>query len=260
VIPDDEEIGAGEPSIVLVHAFPVDRRMWRPQIERVGGALRTLAVDLRGFGASRDMPPARSIVEHADDLAALIEAKRIERAIIVGLSMGGYVALAFAARHPTKLAGLLLADTKATADSEDAKLARAANADRARKQGVSAMMEAMLPKLVGPRATEATKRSLRTMASEQPPGSVVAALEAMRDRPDRTNELASIRVPTRVVVGADDAITPPTDAQAMVDRIAGAKLVQIPNAGHFANLDDATAFTDVVLELARAVSSSKLST
>jgi pimeloyl-ACP methyl ester carboxylesterase len=241
------------PTVVWMHAFPFDRRVWRAQVTatRAAGA-RSIAVDLRGFGEARAMTPPRSIADHADDVVETMRSRGVDRAVIVGLSMGGYVALAIAARHPTTLAGVLLADTKSTGDGDEAKAGRAANIDRARTKGVEAVFEAMLPKVVGARTSDSTIAWLRSIAREQPVESVVAALEAMRDRPDRTNELATIAVPTRVVVGADDKVTPTSDAKAMADRIPVARLVEIAGAGHFTNLDDPATFDATLTDLLRA--------
>jgi pimeloyl-ACP methyl ester carboxylesterase len=252
ILPCDDGANDSRPTpagavVVLVHAFPVDRRMWRGQMDALRAAgVRAIAPDL---GRS---PPARSIAEHADDVVETMRSRGVERAIVVGASMGGYVALAIAARHATALAGLMLADTKATSDSDEAKAGRAANVERARTKGVEAVFEAMRPKITGARTSAATIDALRSMARDQPVEVVVAALEAMRDRPDRSAELASIRVPTRIVVGSDDVVTPPADGKAMADRIAGARLVEIAGAGHFANLDDPQSFDDVLLDLVRA--------
>ena len=246
-----DDVGEGARVVLFVHAFPVDRRMWRAQVEDVRreGA-RAIAVDLAGFGASRANAPM-TIDDHADSLAATLKERSVERAVLVGLSMGGYVALAFARRHPAMLAGLLLADTKATADSDEARTARQANIERARREGVEAVFDAMLPKLSKRSMRAKVVAELRAMAREQSVDGVVAALSAMRDRPDATADLDAIAVPTRVVVGVDDGVTSIADAQAIASRIRGAKLVEIDGAGHFANVDNPLGFAAPLHELLR---------
>lgn len=243
-----EDSGEGSPSVVFIHAFPLDRRMWRAQIDAVGRAGgRAVAVDLAGFGES----PLRAgtVDDHADDVARTMQALSIESAVIVGLSMGGYVALALARRHPQKLAALLLADTKAGADTEEAKRGRAANIERTDKEGVVAVFDAMAPKVFAPNTDRTLIESLRGLAAAQSPHGTKAALAMMRDRPDATPGLASIAVPTRVVVGTADAATPPSEAQIMARAINGAELITIDGAGHFTNVERPEEFNRVLVEL-----------
>lgn len=231
-----ESTGAGRP-LVLLHAFPFDGRMWRrtaADLER-----QVIAPDLRGFGESAPAP--FSIADLADDVAALLDVLGLERAAVGGLSMGGYVALAFAQRHPARLAALVLADTKAGPDTPEARKARGEAIALVQAKGVEAYLEQNLPRLLAPGASHAVRDDVRSLGRQQP-GSVIAGLEALRDRPDRRGELAAIRAPTLVIVGAEDALTPPTEARAMADAIPGARLVEIAGAGHLSNLEAPAAF------------------
>ncbi|MBI2391279.1 MAG: alpha/beta fold hydrolase [Deltaproteobacteria bacterium] len=248
-----EDSGRGSPVVLFVHAFPFDRRMWRRQIDALARHdVRTIAVDLAGFGASADLPPRRSVDEHADDVAQVLEACGVDRAIAVGLSMGGYVALALARRHPQRLAGLVLADTRASGDTEEAKQGRAVNIERARKQGVAAVFDAMSTAWP-PNADRMHIEEMRSLSAAQNPAGVIAALEMMRDRPDATPTLGQIRVPTRVIVGSADGLTPPSLAEIMTRSIPGAQQVIIEGAGHFTNIERSAEFDQVLLDLVRHV-------
>jgi pimeloyl-ACP methyl ester carboxylesterase len=226
--------------------------MWSPQIEGVRAAGgRAIAVDLAGFGESRLR--AATVDDHADDVASTMATLGVERAIVVGLSMGGYIALAFARRHANKLAGLLLADTKASPDNDEAKKGRAANIERAEKEGVKAVFDAMKPKVFAKDTDPAVIKSLRELSKKQSVHATQAALQMMRDRPDATESLAAITVPTRIVVGTEDAVTPVADAEVMARAIRGASLHKINGAGHFTNVERPEEFNRVLLQLMQHV-------
>jgi pimeloyl-ACP methyl ester carboxylesterase len=183
-------------------------------------------------------------------VAALLDAMSLPRALICGLSMGGYVALAFAQRHAARLDGLILADTKAGPDTPEARQARDEAIALVRAQGVAAYLERQLPRLLSPNASAAVRDEVRALGAQRPEA-VAAGLAALRDRPDRRPELAAIACPTLVVVGSEDAITPPSEAVAMTGAIAGARMVEIPGAGHLANLEAPHAFAGAVAGLLR---------
>ena len=210
--------------IVLLHAFPVDGRMWAVQRRDLSRTHRVIAPDFAGFGGSATVSLRRSLDEHADDVARLLDALAIDRATIVGLSMGGYITFAFARRHPKRVARLVLADTKATPDTPEGRAARDQNIALVEKEGV------------------------REIGRSQRPDAVTAALAAMRDRPDSTPLLPQFDVPTAVIVGEDDSITPPSDAHAMADALPRAKLIVLPQAGHLANLEAPTEFTTAMAD------------
>jgi len=239
--------GSGVP-VVLLHAFPFDRRMWSRQRETLARhTIRTVAVDLAGFGASRALS-RDSVDEHADDVAHLLDHVAVPRAIVVGLSMGGYVAMAFARRHDARLAGLLLADTRASGDTDEAKAGRAANVERARREGAVAVFDAMT-KAWSAQSLPEHVAEMRAIAAEQSVEGVVAALEMMRDRPDA--DLSAVRVPTSIVVGSADALTPPALAEDMARAIPGSTLHVLEGAGHFTNVERAAEFDRVLLDLVR---------
>ena len=240
-----DRVGRG-PAVVLLHAFPLARAMWRPQVEALQGDYRVIAPDLRGFGGSRGFTAAPSVETLADDAAALLDELKVPGPVVLGgLSMGGYVALAFARRHPARLRGLVLADTKADPDDAEGR----ANRDRliafAAEHTGREVLEQLLPRLVAAATRDHHPEvvdALRHIAVDQTPAAIIGALRAMRDRPDSTPLLPSIAVPTLVVVGENDALTPPTVAAAMAARIPGARLVRIAGAGHLSNLERPTEF------------------
>lgn len=220
-------------------------------MQRMGGSVRVVALDLRGFGESEAGPADHSIADLADDVAGLMDHLSLDRAVIGGLSMGGYVALAFAARHANRLDGLVLADTRATADTDPVRQARDEGIAVVREHGVMTYVERQLPRLLSPAASEATRRRVRELASAQTPAGVERALRALRDRPDRTGELSAISCPTLVVVGEQDAITPPAEAAGLAAAITGAQLVTLSGAGHLSNIEAPEAFDDAVQRFLR---------
>jgi 3-oxoadipate enol-lactonase len=242
-----DDVGTGEP-IVLIHAFPLDARMWQPQRDALAGSHRVITPDLRGFGRSTATPPPRTIDAHADDVAALLDHLVIPCATVLGLSMGGYVALALARRHRARLARLVLADTRAAADTAEGRAARDRNIALVESQGVAAMLDGMLPRLVSPDAPADVVATVRAIGASQSPVGITAALAALRDRPDATKDLASLALPVLVLVGREDTLTPPAEARALADAIPSATLVEIPGAGHLANLEAPAPFNRALLD------------
>jgi pimeloyl-ACP methyl ester carboxylesterase len=244
-----DDVGAGSP-VVLLHAFPLARTMWAPQIEALQDAYRLIVPDLPGFGGSRGFSGPPSLDRMADEVAELLdELKVTERVVLGGLSMGGYTALAFARRHAGRLRGLILADTKAEADDAEGK----ANRDRliafASQNTARAVLDQMIAKLVGAetmaRRPEVVE-TIRQIAEGQTSEGIIGALQAMRDRPDSGPSLSAIGVPALVVVGEQDALTPPTVAESLAARIRGAKLVRLEGAGHLSNLERPDLFNTAV--------------
>lgn len=236
------ERGRGRPiTLLLIHGFPLDHRMWDAQAVGLADQARVIAPDLRGFGRSAAaVAGPLTMDQHADDLAGLLDALKIGRAVVAGLSMGGYIALAFWRRHRARVQALVLADTRAEADAPPAQANRDAAAAKVRATGVAAIVEDMLPRLLAP-ANLARPRladRLRAMMMEQPAEMVIAALAGLRDRPDSRPTLPTIAAPTLVLVGEHDALTPPADATALAAAIPTARLVVIPAAGHMSPLEN----------------------
>jgi pimeloyl-ACP methyl ester carboxylesterase len=237
-----EDGGAG-PALLLLHAFPLSGSMWRGQAERLRERYRVVAPDLRGFGGSDAPPGPLTMDQQADDAAALLEQLGIERAAVVGLSMGGYIAFALWRRHPDKVAALALADTKAGADNEEGKAGREANARLAEEQGAGAIADKLIPNLVAAGASQALRDELRALITANSTDGIAGALRGMAQRPDSTPDLAGITVPTLVIVGAQDALTPPEEARKIAAGVTGpSTLVELPDVGHLSNMEAPEAF------------------
>lgn len=233
-----EDRGKGPP-LVLVHGFPVDCRMWDAQLAELSSQCRAIAPDLRGFGRSVANDPF-TIESLADDLHALLVELGALPCVLGGYSMGGYVALAFIAKYSADLKGLMLVDTKAEADTPQQKESRLKMAELARTKGPKAIADEMIPKQLAdetPRRRPAVAASLRRLMLECRPTTIEHALLAMRDRPDRSAVLSTIKVPTLIIVGDHDSITPVSIAQTMQQRIDGSKLEIIRGAGHMSPME-----------------------
>jgi 3-oxoadipate enol-lactonase len=239
-----EFFGGGKP-LVLIHAFPLDGRMWTDTAQALSSRCRLIVPDMRGFGESDLGGDHPSIADMADDVAALLDSLGIERAAVGGLSMGGYVSLAFAARHPARLERLILADTRAAADSDVARAGRADALALVEKEGVAALVERQLAALLSPAASEALREQVRELGKQRREG-VSSAIRALRDRPDRRAELSAIACPTLVIVGTEDKISPPAEMVEIASAIAGARLVEITDAGHLSNLEKPNDFAAAV--------------
>ena len=245
-----EDVGNGTP-ILLIHGFPLDHTMWRSQIEGLQTGARLIAPDLRGFGYSGEAADTMPMEDYAADLHALLHSLNIKQVVLCGLSMGGYVALAFYARYPETVQGLILANTRAGADSEPAREGRYASAKKAFEEGVHVIAQAMLPKML----TDDTRENritlaeyVRSMMARQRANGVAAALRGMAARPDRTPMLGSINVPTLIVTSRQDTLIPLSESEIMARAIPGSQLVAIPDAAHLSNMENPDAFNAAVKE------------
>lgn len=226
-------------AVLLVHGFPLDRGMWRFQANALASAgLRVVIPDLAGFGQSEGASHT-TMEGHARDLVALLDRLRVPKATVVGFSMGGYVALAFAHLAPSRLEGLVLVDTRAEADAADAKGRRDAAIVEVLGHGVRPLATKQIPGQL----TEATRASQRLLVEEvrgimlrQPKAAVVAALQAMRDRADLRETLRGLTVPCLVLVGEKDGVTPLAAAQVMADLSRG-ELQVIDGAAHLTPME-----------------------
>jgi pimeloyl-ACP methyl ester carboxylesterase len=238
-----DDRGTG-PATVLLHPFPLTRTTWAGLADALAARRRVIAVDARGFGESPATGPF-TIADLADDLAALLDRLEIARATVLGMSMGGYAALAFAARHRDRLSALVLADTRAAADSAEARAGRATALATLDSVGPGGYLAASLPRLLSPHAPPALIAHVRSRA-ETRAASLRAGIEALRDRPDRSGELGAIACPTLVACGVEDQVTPPTEMKQMAAAIAGARFVPIAGAGHLSHLEAPGAFLHAV--------------
>ena len=234
-----EDEGRGAP-VVLLHGFPLDRSMWREQARHLSGTWRVVTPDLRGQGGSALGDGPATMDKMAEDVVALLDTLNINRAVLGGLSMGGYVAFEFYRRFPERVRALVLADTRPQADTDEGRRTREETAQRVLKEGVAPLADMMLPKLLsaGTRERGAEVVALvRAMVLKAKPEGAAAALRGMALRRDQTDLLPSIDVPTLVVVGGEDSVTPPSDAEAMAAKIGGSRLAVIEGAGHLSNVE-----------------------
>lgn len=243
------DVAGDGPALLLLHAFPLGLSMWDPQASAFAATHQVIRFDARGFGGSPPGDGLLTMERIADDGVLLLDHLGVSRAVVCGLSMGGYAAFALVRRHADRLKALVLADTRAGADGDPARAARAAQADKVRKEGSAAIADAVLPKLVG----ETTHKQrpellarLREAIARNPPRGIADALAGLAARADSRPTLREIRVPTLIVCGAEDAITPVAESEAMASGIAGSRLEVVPQAGHLSSLENPEAWNGVV--------------
>ena len=234
--------GAGWP-VVLLHAFPLSAEMWRPQLEAVPDGFRMIAPDLRGFGEDPGIDAhagSQTMDDLASDVDALLTELQIERAVIGGLSMGGYVTLALFRRVPERFHGMVLADTRSQADAPEGLQARRAMSELVRDQGPAAVADQMIPKLLGKTTREerpAVEREVRRLIVANQAAGIDGGIHAMMSRPDSTPDLARISAPTLVIVGEEDQLTPVSESELLQRSISRSRLVVLPGAGHLSSLE-----------------------
>jgi len=246
--------GEGTP-VVFIHGFPFDRTMWRHQLAGLSRWKR-IALDLRGAGASSVPADGYSVARYADDIVKVLDTLGIDRAVVCGLSLGGYILFDLLRRHAGRIKAAVLCNTKASADSPEAKRGRDEMAALAEREGVGAVAERLLPQLLAP-ATVAAQPDVvahvKDMIGRTPVPGLVGALRALRDRPDSTPMLGSIGVPVLAVAGEEDKIAPVDVMEAMAAAIPGAQFAVIPAAGHLAPLEQPLATSRVVADFLDAV-------
>ncbi|MBA3260788.1 MAG: alpha/beta fold hydrolase [Gemmatimonadales bacterium] len=250
------EVRGEGPAVLFIHGYPLDRSVWAHPVAALEG-YRRIAPDLRGAGESDAPDLGYSVETYARDLAALLDALGIDDAVLCGLSMGGYIAFEFIRRWRARVRGLVLMDTRAEADTAEGKRARDAAAGTARERGAAAIAESMLPKVLSAATLSGspeTVERVRAMMAGSPVSGLVGALGAMRDRPDSTDLLPTLAgLPTVILVGEEDELTPPARARAMAEAIPGARLVVIPGAGHLLPVERPSATTDELFDFLRSI-------
>jgi 3-oxoadipate enol-lactonase len=250
-----DDVGTG-PAIVFLHGFPHDRSLWAPQLSAFVDRARCVAPDLPGFGSSlaRTCP---SMDDFADDITGLLDALAIPEAVVVGLSMGGYIALAMWRRHRARIRALVLAHTRATADTDEMRVRRRRLIEVARSEGSCAVADLQIGAMLG-NTTRAKNPALvaaiHRMLALAPVAGIVGSLEAMANRPDSMALLSTIDVPTLIIAGDEDTTIPASEARVMHEAIAGSRFEVLPAAGHLSNVERPAAFNHVTGEfLAQAV-------
>lgn len=242
------DAGEGVP-LVFLHGFPLNRGVWQRQIEGFRCSYRVIAPDLRGFGESETQPGPTTMAQYAADLHSLLEQLSTGPVVLIGHSLGGYVALAFARQFPELLRGLVLVSTKAGPDTAEAAAGRRAMAEKVQAKGVQVALDAMASKMLaaGKQDASLVAQVLGFMAPSRPAG-VIGALHGMAERPDATASLAQIAVPTLVITGADDTLIPPEESEKLAGVIRGAQLNLIPHAGHLVAVEQPEEFNHVLQE------------
>ena len=248
--------GSGVP-LLFVHGFPLDHSMWRSQAEGLSDSFQIVIPNLRGFGGTPPLPGVASMAVMADDLALLLDKLAIPKVVLVGLSMGGYIAWQFWLRHRSRLEGLVVCDTRAGADSAETAKGRRVMAERVRKEGCGFLVETMVPRLFAaspmsrsPEVVDAIQRVIRQADRE----GVAAALLGMAERPDMTDQLSRVDLPSLVICGESDVISPPSEMRSIALAIPNARYVEIPDAGHLAPLEQPGAVNDAIRDFVRALS------
>ncbi len=243
------------PAVLFIHGFPLDRTLWRPVARTLTG-WRRIAPDLRGMGLSEAPEEGYSLAEYADDLAALLDAVKVDQAVVCGFSMGGYVAFELLRRHRDRVRALVLANTRASADDADGRASRDAMIARIRRDGPGFLADEMIPRLLAPASLQTEPdvvRQVRAMVSAQQADGLVGALTAMRDRADATALLATVTVPTLVIAGSDDQLIPSAASRAMAEAAPNAHFAMIPGAGHLAPMEQAVNTARVIREFLEAL-------
>lgn len=250
-----DDVGSGQ-AIVLLHGYPFNRTMWSEQAESLSASYRVITPDLRGFGETNGEAGAMATMrEMAEDVAALLDRLEIRRAVVGGLSMGGYVTFAFYRRFPLRVRSLILADTRPQADTDEARRGRAEQSQTILSDGMEAIADGFLPKVLAPatlaRKPETVSRVRRMITSTNPQGAA-AALHGMAARPDHTDFLPRIFAPTLIIVGAEDKIAPLQDAELMHREIRGSRLEIIEGAAHVSNIEQPAEFNRALADFLRA--------
>ena len=237
------------PMVVLLHGYPFNRSMWREQAEALAGDYRVVTPDLRGMGETDGGDGPATMDEMAHDVAALLDHLRVERAVVGGLSMGGYVTLAFHRRHRLRARALVLADTRPGADTDDARRTREEQARKILSEGTGAIADDFLKKVL---TTETLSERpdvaarVREMILETDARGAAAALRGMAVRHDQTSFLENVLVPTLILVGSEDQLTPPKDAEVMRREIRGSRMQVIENASHLSNVERPAEFNQAI--------------
>ena len=246
------------PALVLLHGFPFDRSMWRGQSEALAGEFRVVAPDLRGLGETPTGGADVTMSAMAEDVAALLDELNLRSVVLCGLSMGGYVAFEVLRLVPERVRALVLADTRAQAETDEGRRTREETAQKILKGGMAAVSDAMLSKLFTDDARERRPELVgraRAMILGTNPEGAAAAVRAMAARRDQADLLPSLGVPTLIIVGGEDSITPPSDAEAMRAKIKGARLVRIEGAAHLSNVERPEEFNRALGDFLRGLPS-----
>lgn len=237
--------------VVFIHGFPFNHSMWEPQMLALPNEYRAIAFDVRGHGDSDVADGIYSIEFFVDDLIALLDHLVLNQVVVCGLSMGGYIALRAIERHPERFKGVILCDTRSEADSNEGKVKRSASIKAVKTNGVKAFVEGFLKAVFAPQTFQSNPTAIETvrkMMEANSPLGICGTLLALAARTDTTASLSAIKVPTLILVGEHDTLTPVLASQAMHEKVAGSELVVIPNAAHMSNIENPEVFNTALLK------------
>jgi pimeloyl-ACP methyl ester carboxylesterase len=244
--------------VIFLHGFPFSHEMWKAQLDVVGKTYRAIAYDIRGHGLSYVGDGQYTIEGHVDDLIALLDYLKLEKVIVVGLSMGGYITLRALERNADRFMAAVLCNTRSEADSNEGRLKRAAGIESVKKEGSAPFAEEFVKLVFATetfRAKPAAVESIREIIEQTPPLSIAGTLLALSARTDTTPSLSNIKIPATILVGEHDTITPPASSQAMHEKIPGSELHIIPQAAHMSNLENPDFFNEKLLSFLKRVAS-----
>lgn len=243
--------------VVFLHGFPFSLDMWKSQLELASGAgFRAIAYDIRGHGQSDVGDGQYTIEGHVDDLIALLDHLHIGRAILVGLSMGGYITLRALQRNPDRVLAAALCDTRSGSDSDEARVKRAVSLSQVKKTGSAAFADGFVKAVFAEgtfKTNPAAVEFIRNIIAHTPPLSIAGTLLALAARTDTTSALASITVPTLILVGEKDVTTPVADSRLLHEKIPGSELHIVPDAAHMSNLENTAFFNEKLIAFLKRV-------
>lgn len=243
------DVGQGEP-LVLIHAFPTDERLWEPQRAGLKKNFRVITLDLSGFGKSSSVDSqAVTMTDYADEVKQLLEQLQINKAIIGGESMGGYIALVFFEKYPDSVSGLILSDTQSIADNDETKAKREETAIDVLEHGTAKLISGFMPKALTPEASNQTRRFLQNILESQSSTAVASALRGMAQRSDTSNLLSNTQLPILIITGEQDALISPQQSQNMHQLAKNSKLVTIADAAHLSSLEKPEQWNQAVIEM-----------
>ncbi len=231
--------------VVLIHGFPFSKEMWRPQIDALKNNYYVITYDVRGHGGSDVSDGQYSVEYFVDDLVGLLDHLKISKAVVVGFSMGGYIALRAIERHPERFRALALCDTRSEADGNEAKVKRAVQAKAVKVDGTKKFAEGFLKAVFWEKSFQTKPDAvvmIRGIIEKTSPLAVAGTLIALASRTDTSASLSNIKVPTLILVGEHDAITPPSAAQSIKEKVSSSELHVIPESAHMSNLENTNEF------------------
>jgi 3-oxoadipate enol-lactonase len=246
-------------TIIFIHAFPLCNRMWDPQLEALKNDYRVIVYDNRSFGYSEDDSGSLTIDTHVDDLFSIIEELKITKPIICGLSMGGYIVLRALERNSGLFKAVILCDTRSLADDDGGKIKRFAQIKQIKQGGRKEYVEELLKNLISPKTLNGNAEKqkivgfIKEITSWQKDSAIAGALLTMAARTDTTESLVNVNIPALIIVGADDKFTPESPSRLMNEKLKGSVLKIIPDAGHFANMENTEVFNKELIEFLKGI-------